>query len=272
MRWPRSLKRAESSPAPMKRKTAVVRMKAWSRRRAGLPGMGQTCVLARWPSAAKAAIDFPAPTARLKPRPFKTKSRTRFEDFISITCPHMSRSANRRGCGYLDGDGIRHECDDGAEDHDDQADPDPRDQRIQVRFNDGTSGGLVLAFIDQINVVHQEQIFAEAGINARQGLRLLAGFVEAALGIHGRNLLAAAEYIDDRPLVAIVRIVVLRVGLADERIRAKRDFVAKAHFFFDFSIKGSPEDSNDHQRHAEVDDVSAVTARITVAELQHRGE
>src|SRR5258708_735702 len=141
---------------------------------------------------------------------------------------------------------------------------------MKVRLNDGPSGGLVLAFIDQIDIVHQEKVFAEAGVNARQRLRLLAGFIETALGKHGRNLLAAAEHIDDCPLVAIVRIVVLRVGLADERIRADGDFVAKAHFFFDFFVKGSPKNPNDDQGDAEVDDVSAVTARISVAELKHR--
>src|SRR5208282_4116126 len=220
MRWPRSLKRAESSPAPMKRKTAAVRMRAWNARRTGFPILGQVGGFSRWPSAAKAAIDFGALTARLKPRPFKTepkacpfkaKSRTRFDDFISVTCSDLRRSANRRGCGNRDGGGIRHEGGDGAEDHDDQADPNPGHQRIQVRFNDGPSGGLVLAFIDEIDVCHQEKIFSEAGINARQRLRLLAGFIEAALGIHGRNLLAAAEHVDDGPLVGVVGIVVLGV-------------------------------------------------------------
>src|ERR1019366_7208035 len=142
MRWPRSLKRAESSPAPMKTTTA---------------------------SASAAACN--------------QRGREIMEDFISVPCSHMRRSTNRRSCGNLDGGGIRHQCDDGAEDHDDQADPNPRDQRIQVRFNDGPSGGLVLTFIDQIDVAHQKEIFAEAGINPGECLRLLAGFIEAALRI-----------------------------------------------------------------------------------------
>src|ERR1039458_7658071 len=272
MRWPRSLKRAESSPAPMKRKTAAVRMRAWSRRRAGFPGMGQTGVFARWPSAAKAATDFGALTARLKPRSFKAKSRARFEDFMSVPRSYLRRSPSGHGRRNLHGRGIRHERDDGAEDHDDQANPNPRDQRIQVRFNDGPSGGLVLAFIDQIDVAHQEKIFAEAGVNAREGLRLSAGFIEAALGIHGRNLLAAAKNIDDRPLVGIVGIVVLRVGLTDQGVRADVNFVAKAHFFFNFLVERRPEDSNDYEGDAKVHDVAAVASRIAMVEVNHRGK
>src|SRR5450631_364436 len=233
MRWPRSLKRAESSPAPMKRKTAAVRMRAWSRRRAGFPGMGQTGSFVR------------ALAARLTPRPFKAKSRTRFENFISVPRSHVRRCANRRGRGNLHGHGIWYQSNDGAEHHDDQANPNPGYQRVHVRFNDGPPGGLVLAFIDQIDVAHQKKIFAEAGVNARQSLRLLAGFVEPALRIHGRNLLAAAEHVDDGPLVAVVGIVVLRVRLADQGVGADGDFVAKAHFFFNFFIERRSENSDD---------------------------
>src|SRR5271157_72638 len=194
------------------------------------------------------------------------------DDFISITCSHLRRRANRCGCSNLEGGGIRHERDDGAEDHDDQADPNPGDQRIQVRFNDGAPGSLVLAFIDQIDVAHQEEIFAEAGVNAWQRLRLSAGLIEAALGIHGRNLLAAAEYVDDGPFVAVVGIVVLSVGLADQSVGANGDFVAKAHFFFNFFIERCPEDSNHHQRDTEVDDVPAVAPSISVAQANHGGD
>ena len=141
-----------------------------------------------------------------------------------------------------------------------------------MRFNDGLSGGFVPAFIDEIEVAHQKEIFAKAGVDARQRLRLLAGLIETALGIHGRNLLAAAEHVDDRPLVAIVGIVVLRVGLTDQRVGADVNFVAEAHFFFNFFIERSAQDPNDDQRHAEVDDVSAIAARVSVAQMNHGGK
>src|ERR1700694_4883810 len=196
MRWPRSLKRAESSPAPMKTITATASAAACNQR---LKRVQSCCGRRQLPSFARLGrARAPVPTQDSVPSLDTESALDEIEDFISVTCSYMRRSANRRGCGHLDGDGIRHERDDGAEDHDDQTDPDPRDQRIQVRFNDGPSSGLVLAFIDQIDVVYQEQIFAEAGVNAGQGLRLLTGFVEAARGIHGRNLLAAAKHVDDR--------------------------------------------------------------------------
>src|SRR5208337_378920 len=194
------------------------------------------------------------------------------DDFISVSRSHLCRSSSGYGCGYLDGGGIWHQRDYGAEDHDDQANPNPGYQRIQVRLNDGASGGVVLAFIDQIDVSHQKQIFAEAGVNAGQGLRLSAGFVEAALGIHGRDLLAAAEDVDDGPLVGVVGIVVLRVGLADQSVGADVDLVAEAHFFFNFFIERRAEDANHHQRDAKVDYVSAVAACVSVAQVSHGGE
>jgi len=88
------------------------------------------------------------------------------------------------------GGGVGHQGHDGAEDHDDQADPNPRYQRIDVGFDDGASSGFVLAFVDEIEVAHQEEIFAEAGIDAGEGLGLSAGFVETALWEHSRDLLA----------------------------------------------------------------------------------
>ena len=46
----------------------------------------------------------------------------------------------------------------------------------------------------------------------------------------------------------------------------------KRHFFFYFFVEGRAEDSDDYQRYAEVDDVSAVAARVAAAELKHGGE
>src|ERR1039458_7871193 len=269
MRWPRSLKRAESSPAPMKRKTAAVRTRAWIARRVNFSCITQTGGFVRWPSAAKAAIDA-ALMALLKPRPFKTKSRIRLAHFISVPRSHVRWSSGRHGRCHLHSGGIRHERDDRPEDHDDQANPNPGNQRIHVRFNDRASVGLVLAFVDQIEVAHQKEILAEAGVNARQGLRLLAGLIETALGIHGCNLLAAAEYVDDRPLVGVVGIVVLRIRLADQRVGADVDFVAEGHFFFHFFIERRSQNSNDDQGDAEVDDIAAIAARISVVQMKHR--
>src|SRR6202795_607143 len=113
MRWPRSLKRAELSPAPMKTTTATVSAAACKQRRERIQSC---CGRRQLPSCARLG------RARASVPTQATESAlSEIEDFISVTCSHMRRSANRRGCGHLDGDGVRHECDDSAEDHDDQA-------------------------------------------------------------------------------------------------------------------------------------------------------
>src|SRR5271163_4571618 len=119
-------------------------------------------------SAAKAASGWVAVAARLKSCPSRwCPSRNlrpqNFAEFISVTRSHMRRSSSRHRRGHVYGRGVRHEGDDGPEDHDDQADPDPGDQRIYVRFDDGASVGLVLAFVDQVEIAHQQEILAEAG-------------------------------------------------------------------------------------------------------------
>src|ERR1019366_6632459 len=45
-----------------------------------------------------------------------------------------------------------------------------------------------------------------------------------------------------------------------------------AHFFFNFLIERRPEDPNHHQRDTEVDDVAAVAASVSVAQVSHGGE
>src|SRR5438046_2882445 len=95
-------------------------------------------------------------------------------------------------------------------------------------------------------------------------LRLLAGLIEAPLGIHRSNLLVALENIDDGPLAAVVLVVFLSVRLADQRVRAQRHFVAVSHFFFGLTIEGGAENSDDQDSDAEVDDVAAVAARVPV--------
>jgi len=84
-----------------------------------------------------------------------------------------------------------------------------------VGFDDGASQWFVLAFVDEIEVAHQRNLRGSWD-RCGEGLGLSAGFVETALWEHSRDLLAAAEYVDDRPLVGVVGIVVLREGLADQ--------------------------------------------------------
>ena len=127
-----------------------------------------------------------------------------------------------------------------------------------MSFNDGTAGVGIQSFVNQV------EVFRRGGADAWNGLRLLAGLVEAPLGIHRSNLLVALENIDDGPLAAVILVVFLSVRLADERVRAQRHFVAVSHFLFGLTIEGGTENSDDQDGDAEVDDVAAVAARVPV--------
>jgi len=89
---------------------------------------------------------------------------------------------------------------------------------------------------------------------------------------HSRDLLAAAEYVDDRPLVGVVGIVVLREGLADQGVGTDGELVAEAHLFFNFFIERSAKDSDDDQGDAEVDDIASVASGVAVVEVNHGAE
>ena len=66
-----------------------------------------------------------------------------------------------------------------------------------MRLDDGPPGGLVLAFVNHVEVGHQNEIFLDAGIDSGQGLRLSAGVVEAAFRIQRGDLLAAPKHVDE---------------------------------------------------------------------------
>src|SRR5205085_7094944 len=116
----------------------------------------------------------------------------------------------------------------------------------------------VASFVDDVKIFEQEEILLHRGIDTRNRLRLLTRLVEAPLGIHGRDLLIAFEYVDDGPLVAVVGVVVLGIGLADQRVRAEGHLVAESHFFLDIAVESAAKYSNDDQGNAEVHDVAAV--------------
>src|ERR1022692_4011992 len=77
-----------------------------------------------------------------------------------------------------------------ARDHDPYPDPDPHDQGIQMRLDDGTSCVPVLPLVDQV------KIFLRSGAIRDHRGRGLTGFVEAALRIENSDLLALLKYVD----------------------------------------------------------------------------
>ena len=136
-------------------------------------------------------------------------------------------------------------------------------------FYDGSSCVGIDALVNQVKILDQQQVFSNGRMNARHGLGLLAGLVEAPFRIHGRYLLTTAKHVDDRPLVSVVRIVFLRIRPADQRIRAERHLVAVSHLFFRLLVKGCAEDPDNHDGNAKMNDVSAISARIAMPKMQH---
>src|SRR5208283_1663108 len=88
-------------------------------------------------------------------RPRHTQSHSLSESASSVPRSCMRGFAHGHGYGHRHWDVVRHECNDGSKDHDDQANPDPGHERIHVRLDDGAAGGLVLAFVDEIEIVHE---------------------------------------------------------------------------------------------------------------------
>ena len=125
---------------------------------------------------------------------------------------------------------------------------------------------FVLAFIDQVKILF------EVGADAGLGGGLLARFVEQTLGCEGRNVLAFLVDVQDRPLAGVVRAIVLSKGAADEFVVSDRHLVAVAHLHFFFLIQGRAGKSNHCGHYAEVNDISAIAARVAVGQLHHGGE
>src|SRR5438132_14422505 len=176
------------------------------------------------------------------------------------------RSLDSRRGGYAHGHGIRNQGNHGAGDHDPNPHPNPHHQRIQVDLENWTAGILVQA------LVHKVQIFFEGGAIGDHGRHLLAGFVKTSLWIQSLNLFAAFENIDDRPLAAVIRLVLLGVGAAHQRVSAETHFVAVTHLLLFVLVEGGTRETDHNDDHAEVNDVTAIKPGIAMRELHHRGE
>src|SRR5579872_5149272 len=135
-----------------------------------------------------------------------------------------------------------------------------------MHFDDWSPGIRVLAFIYDV------QIFLRSRAIGNHRGSLLACFVETALGIERGNLLSALEDIHDSPLAAVIGIVILRIRLANQRVRADGHLVAKAHFLLFVLIKDGAGESNHDYDHAEVDNVPAVATSVAMSQLHHRRE
>src|SRR5579863_4578322 len=135
-----------------------------------------------------------------------------------------------------------------------------------MHLNDRLAGLWILSF------VHYVQIFLRRRSVGDHRRSLLARLVETSLGVERGNLFPALEDVHDRPLAAVIRIVILGVRLADESVRANRHLVAETHLLLFVLVEhrsGEPDHDDDH---AEVNDVAAVTAGVAMRELHHGGK
>src|ERR1043165_4323215 len=134
-----------------------------------------------------------------------------------------------------------------------------------MRLDDGPACVLVLALLNYI------QIFFQRGSHRGNVLRLLGSLVEPALGIERVDLLAILEHVKNRDVAAIVRILLLRVRAAGERVWADGQLVSVCHFFFRRLIERSSHHADANESDTDMNYVSAVAARVTARQVHHRG-
>src|SRR5581483_8435917 len=227
------------------------------------------------PRSLKRAVLSPAPrktrTAVASTSACPARHMKRLPLRMSVTRSHRSRLHSRGRC-HADRGGIRHQANDGSEHDHQQSRPDPGDQRIQVRLDDGPACILIYALVDQVQIADQEQVFFNRGVDSGYSLGLLAGLVESPLRIQSRNLPAPPDNVNDGPLVRVVLIVFLRVRLAYERVSANINLVPETHLLLWSLSERSAGNADDHHGHPEVHDVPTVAASVPVPQVHHRGE
>src|SRR6185312_3889597 len=100
--------------------------------------------------------------------------------------------------------------------------------------------------------------------------RLLIGLIEALLGIHRAHLLAVLVNVKHSHLAAVVWVVVLRVVLADERVRPDVHLVVKSELLFVGLVEGRSRKTDADHNKTVMDDVAAVTSRVAPRKLRNR--
>src|SRR6266568_3245732 len=141
--------------------------------------------------------------------------------------------------------------------------PNPPDQGIQVRLDDGTAVLRILSGVDQVEIFH------DGGAVRNDGRGLPAGLVETLLREHGRDLLPIFVDVENGPLAGIIWFVVLGVGTADQRVGTNRHFVAEAQLLLGVLVEGDSGKADHSDDNAKVNDVSAVTARVAARQQIH---
>src|SRR5579864_1774214 len=122
------------------------------------------------------------------------------------------------------------------------------------------------------SLIYHVEIFIQRGTNEGHSRSLLTGLVETALWSQGVDLLVTFEDIEDGPFARVVGKIFVSIRAADQRVAADRHLVAVSHLLLFVLIESGSGESDDYDHHTEVNDVSAVTARVAMRELHHRRE
>ena len=125
---------------------------------------------------------------------------------------------------------------------------------------------LVAAGVDKV------EVFVQPRTVRHDRCRLFARLVEAALGEHRVDPLAVLVHIDDGPLAAVVRLVVLRVRLAHQRVTGDLHLVAEPHLLLFVLVEGQTGEADHDQNHTEMDEVSAISPRVSPCDHDHAVE
>src|SRR3989338_3664517 len=197
--------------------------------------------------------------ARVGPSPRRDAGATRLSrDFITLLAGLLAaRGSSFRGAA-------RDESNPRAQHHHEAADPDPVDQRVDVNLDDGLAGFFRLPGVDEIDV------FVQPRANGDFSGGLLAGLVEAPLGIHGGEQARAVVDLDLGAGGDVVVVLGLLQSLDDEAVAAGADFIARLDLRLLVDGQGGADEAGKEQRHAEVDDVAAVAAGVAPGKLDHR--
>ncbi len=165
--------------------------------------------------------------------------------------------------GCCDGSGGRSEGDEGAEGDENNARPDPADERIQECFDDGLAGVRVGAFIDYV------QIPAGNGVDGDHGLGLLAGDVDAFLGCHLEELFAVLVDIEKRVLGVVVGVRILGEADTLEGVRADGQCAVQCEFAFFIAVEGRAAQTDDDDYDSDVNEVAAVAPGVAADQQEN---
>src|ERR1700733_4302258 len=160
---------------------------------------------------------------------------------------------------------IGNQANDGAEREHPKSDPDPRHQREDIGLDD--SALVVGRQPREINI----EILVQASPDGYLRGRLLAGLVEAPLGIERAQRTPVARHVHRQPLPG-VGVVLALLNVRDVQVvMAHVGVAAGRHFLGDVLIERRAGVADEHEHDAHVDQIAAVAPGVAVCQFDGRG-